>query len=267
MNISYSLSKLGHVATPFVLCGFPLDESYAKHLDAAGVDRRGVIELADWQESSHGFIFTDRDDSQFTAFYSGPAESLEYESRFQEFLELHKDGIDFAILAPDVARNMICSATCLSQSSIPFIVDPGQQVSDFTDDECRNLIGLSQVVIGNEFEVDRLRAASPHLEDALRGLIITLGPKGAHWCMDHEIGHERAAHPRRQLDPTGCGDAFRAGLIHARLSGASWRDAVRSGAVTASISMGFVGSQNHDFCDFAETFTREWNDQPPWLAI
>lgn len=266
MNISYSLSKLGHVAIPFVLCGLPLDKSYVQHIRDAGMDSRGIIELKEWPESSHGFIFTDRDQNQFTAFYSGPAESCEYKPRFRDFVKLHSNSIDFAILGPDIARNMIAAAECLNQFSIPFISDPGQQVSDFTDEECVQLMGLSQLAIGNEFEVNRIRVAVPDLDNSLRGLIVTLGPKGVTWRIDDETGCEEAAHPTLQLDPTGCGDAFRAGLVHARLSGASWRDAMRSGTTVASISMGFRGTQNHDLSNFSDTFIQHWGDRPQWLT-
>ncbi len=266
MNISYSLSKLGHVAIPFVLCGCPLDQSYSQHIRDAGVANRGIIELEECRESSHGFIFTDRDQNQFTAFYSGPAESREYESRFRDFVKLHSDSIDYAILAPDIARNMIGAAECLSQFAIPFISDPGQQVSDFTDEDCVRLMRLSQFVIGNEFEVNRIRSAVPALDETTNGLIVTRGSRGVLWCIDGETGTERAAHPIRELDPTGCGDAFRAGLVHARLSGASWRDSMRSGGTVASISMGYRGSQNHDLSQFSETYIREWEDRPAWLT-
>lgn len=266
MNISYSLSKLGQVAMPFVLCGYPLDQSYSQHTLDAGVDIRGVIELKEWHESSHGFIFTDQDQNQFTAFYSGPAESGEYESRFRDFVKLYSDSIDYAILGPDIARNMICAAECLRHFSIPFISDPGQQVSDFSDEECARLMNLSNLAIGNEFEVNRIRSAVPGLDDSATGLIVTLGSRGVSWHIDGETGSERAAHPTRQLDPTGCGDAFRAGLVHARLSGATWRDSMRSGGIVASISMGYRGSQNHDLSLFNETYIREWNDRPAWLT-
>ena len=266
MNISYSLSKLGHVAMPFVLCGSPLDQSYAQHIRGAGVDARGIIQLNEWRESSHGFIFTDRDQNQFTAFFSGPAESREYESRFRDFVKLHSDSIDYAVLGPDIARNMICAAECLRNFSIPFISDPGQQVSDFTDEECARLMNLSKLAIGNEFEVNRIRSAVPGLGDSATGLIVTLGSRGVSWHIDGETGNERAAHPTRQLDPTGCGDAFRAGLVHARLLGATWRDSMRSGGTVASISMGYRGSQNHDLSLFNETYIREWDDRPAWLT-
>jgi adenosine kinase len=222
--------------------------------------------LKELRECSHGFIFTDRDQNQFTAFYSGPAESREYESRFRNFVKLYSDSIDYAILAPDIARNMIGAAECLNQSSIPFISDPGQQVSDFTDEECKRLVHLSQFVIGNEFEVNRIRDAVPAIDDLIKGVIVTLGSRGVWWNIDGETACERAARPTRQFDPTGCGDAFRAGLVHALLSGASWQDSMRSGSIVASISMGYPGSQNHDLSSFGETYVREWDDRPAWLT-
>ena len=264
MNIAYSLSQLGHHAIPFVMSGMPLDGAYAHHIRAAGIDSRGIVELENWQHSSHAFIFTDRDGNQFTAFYSGPATTDDYCDRFEKFVCEIRDEIELALLAPDVPFNMIGAADLLRRMHIPFLCDPGQQVSDFTDEECKELVQHSRFLIGNSYEIERIRSAVPNIDSNLEGLIVTNGAKGIAWRVGDESGFEPAASAVAKTDPTGCGDAFRAGFAHAWLSKAPWQDAVRSGAVVAAMNMACPGSQSHSLASFEDVFRQEWGYFPSW---
>ena len=264
MNIAYNLSQLGDHAIPFVMCGSYLDSAYREHVQDSNIDSRGITSLDEWSQSSHGFIFTDNEQNQFTAFFSGPAETPDYEPRLDKFLNTVKDEIAFAILAPDLPRNMIAVASRLNDLSIPFLCDPGQQISDFSDTDCRELVEVSQLMIGNTYEIARLRSAVSNLDDCLEGLITTRGAKGAEWSVGDQTGLEPSATPAKLVDPTGCGDAFRAGVTHAHIHGASWKDAVRCGCTVASIKMAMPGSQSHDLSQFAQSFKRDWGYSPPW---
>jgi len=115
----------------------------------------------------------------------------------------------------------------------------------------------------NQFEYDTLRMRTD--VDNITELVITEGSRGARWkCSDSE-GTESAVVPIRPLDPTGCGDAFRAGYVHAQLQGASYRDAVRCGAVVASINIESFGTQEHQLDKLVERYTTAWNERPSWL--
>lgn len=264
MNIAYSLSQLGHRAIPFVMSGMPIDSAYKSHIRATGIDPTGIVELERWAHSSHAFIFTDRDGNQFTAFYSGPAATDDYCERFEVFLNGVGDQIDLAILAPDIAPNMIGAASLLRTKQIPFLCDPGQQISDFTNDECEELVQLCRILIGNFYEIERIRSAVPNVNSILDGLIVTNGAKEIAWRMGNESGFEPAVSATVKNDPTGCGDAFRAGFAHAWMFNAPWQDAVRSGAVVATMNMACRGSQSHDLSTFGEVFQREWGYFPSW---
>ena len=264
MNIAYSLSQLGHHAIPFVMSGMPIDAEYANHIRAAGIENKGIVELENWQHSSHGFIFTDRDGNQFTAFYSGPATTDDYCDRFEEFVSQVRKEIDLALLAPDVPSNMIGAANLLRKEQIPFLCDPGQQVSDFTNEECEELVQLSQFLIGNSYEIERIRSTVSNIDSILEGLIVTNGAKGITWRVGGESGFEPAVSVVAETDPTGCGDAFRAGFAHAWLCKAPWQDAIRSGAVVAAMNMACRGSQSHNLANFRDVFKHEWGYFPSW---
>ncbi len=266
MNMAYSLNALGHRSIPFVMCGKAVDASYLQHIRNNGIDERGIVQLPDWSQSSHGFIFTDRDNNQFTAFFSGPAETTEYSTKLESLLGQVHEEVDFAILGPDIARNMIDATALMNRMEIPCLCDPGQQIADFSDQDCLKLIELANCMIGNEFEMQRLQSVDPDFDQSLDVLIVTKGKDGASWTTNDEKGEEHAVAPAESVDPTGCGDAFRAGLVHGWLSGASWRDAVRSGASVASVNLECAGSQTHDLSDFVSRFENDWGYVPSWLT-
>ena len=264
MNIAYNLCELGETAIPFVMTGAPLDHEYRKHIQSSGIDSRGINELPEWPHSSHGFIFTDRLQNQFTAFYSGPATTEKYESLLRSFLTDHANQIDFAIVAPDISENMILTAQILDSYSIPFLCDPGQQISDFDDADCVDLVDASSFLIANDYEAKRIGNAVPSLAEKLDVLVVTHGVDGASWYLNGEEHRERAIHVEDVVDPTGCGDAFRSGLVHARMQGAEWRDAIRSGCVVAAINLEHKGSQTHRLDDYESKFNTAWGYLPPW---
>ena len=129
-------------------------------------------------------------------------------------------------------------------------------------EEMSELVGLSRELIVNEFELETLKARSglnPH--DELEHLVVTAGAAGSA-CGALAV----AAVPTNLIkDPTGCGDAFRAGLTDARLRGATMRDALRAGACVATINLESEGSQTHNFDDYAARYAKAWGDQPDWL--
>ncbi len=261
MNIVYGLALLGHAPVPFVFVGEDRDAAYARHLDALGVDQGGIVEVPGARYSSHAFVFTDRDGNQFTGFYPGPARTGDFAERLADFVRTRD--FDYAILAPDVAANMIAAARVMNAACIPFLCDPGQGLTDFTAGEARELVGLSRELIVNRYEFDTLKTycgedPSPSLEY----LIVTAGADGA-FCGEVAVP---AAPAQRIADPTGCGDAFRTGFVHARQLGASLRDAMRSGACAAAIKIETAGTQRHRLDDFRRRYEAAWDETPDWLG-
>ncbi len=266
MNIAYTLKLLGHEPAPFVFVGRDFDGDYAAHLDAAGMDVSGV-QVAAAPYSSHAFICTDREQNQFTGFFGGPAEAADFAPRLRRFVQDRPAGsaFDYAVLAPDAPANMIVAAKVARQHGIPFLADPGQNLTDFAAEDAATLVQLSDALIVNEFEHETLGGFVGDALDRLDLLLVTEGERGTFWRSKSEgDGRERAAEAA-VVDSTGCGDAFRAGFVHARLRGANLRDAVRAGGVTAAIVLEAEGTQTHGCDDFALRYRQAWDDAPAWL--
>ena len=261
MNIAYTLRLLGNDPVPFVYVGHDYDNEYAAHLEACGVDTSG-IHVVDAPHSAHAFIFTDTVQNQFTGFFGGPGPTAE----FGDELRRQASGFEFGILAPDLPPNMITAATALRDVGVPFLTDPGQNLTDFRDDEATELVARSTAVIVNEFEYVRLRDLVGDRLNALDLVVVTEGERGARWHSKAEgDGRERAV-AARIVDPTGCGDAFRGGFVHARLRGSPLAEAVRAGAVTAAMVLETAGTQTHRCEDFAERYHRSWGHLPDWVS-
>ena len=262
MNVAYSLKCLGHDPIPFVFTGRDLDDDYQAHLSRIAMDQDGIVKVETAIHSSHAFIFTDVKGNQFTGFYPGPTRTQEFETQLRRLLR-QKHAIDYAIIAPDIPSNMIAAAGILRERGTPFLTDPGQGITDFTATDCRRLMELSNHVIMNQYEYDTLRKRISI--DQIKNLVITMGPQGARWMCGENEGAESAVVPIRPVDPTGCGDAFRAGYIHAKLMGASYRDAVRCGAVVASVNIESVGTQEHNLDNLVKRYAAAWKERPSWL--
>lgn len=261
MNIAYGLALLGHDPVPFVFVGDDHDAAYAGHLRELGIDRSGIARIHGVVHSSHAFVFTDRDGNQFTGFYPGPARLPDFEDRLAAFAR--QRDFDYAVLAPDIAPNMIAAARVLNALEVPFLCDPGQCLTDFTAQEARELVALSRELIVNRFEYGTLKAycgADPSAD--LDYLVVTIGPDGS-CCGEVSVP---AAPVTRVVDPTGCGDAYRTGFVHARLRGAPLVEAMRAGACAAAIKIETEGTQRHRLDDFPERYATAWRQTPDWLG-
>jgi len=260
MNIAYGLKLLGEEPTPYVYVGGDFDRSYADHLVAARIDLSG-IQVVEEAYSAHAFIFTDREQNQFTGFFGGPPADNDFEAKLAEFAR----GYEYAILAPDIPSHMIPAARAMHAAGVPFLTDPGQNLTDFHGPGALELLRLSEGLIVNEFEYQRLvELVGSALED-VDLVIVTEGSRGTRWrSRTMGEGRERAV-PAEVADPTGCGDAFRGGFVHARLNGADLRDAVRAGGVMAAIALEAVGTQSHRGDTFAKRYRSAWGSLPDWL--
>jgi len=260
MNIAYTLKLLGDSPSPFVYVGRDFGNEYAAHLAAAGVDASG-IRIVDAPHSAHAFIFTDREQNQFTGFFGGPGAQEDFAGELRRFAS----GFDYGLLAPDLPGNMITAARTLRGIGLPYLTDPGQNLTDFAAGEARELVSLSTAMMVNEFEYRRLRELVGEDLDALELLVITLGGRGARWRSRTDGDGDERAVPAKIVDPTGCGDAFRGGFVHARLRGSTVAGAVRAGAVTAAMVLETNGTQTHRCDGFAERYRDAWGESPRWL--
>ena len=263
MNIAVALKKLGHSAVPFAYVGSAIDPDYKDHLVECGIDMTGLQTLDENALPAHALIFTDSHENQITAFYAGPHRT----NYAQQLTTIVDDNhFDFVLIAPDQPEYMLIAATLCNQQGIPFIADPGQCISAFSPEECRQLIEIADMLCVNKYEYDIVHQHKPDVEDRLEYLFITHGENGVRYKLDGRWYSERAAKPKVINDPTGCGDAFRAGLIHGHMLGASWHDSVRAGCVLASINIEHEGTQLHSLDKFSSRYEIEWQTSPAWMT-
>lgn len=263
MNIAYSLHGLGDAPAPFAFVGSDFQNSaYGRHLRALGIDASGIRETSG--TSSHAFIFSDVDGNQFTAFYPGPARNPAYRAELDAFVA--SGTFAAAVAGPDIPENMINCLDICRAHSIPVISDPGQVITDFTNTDIAALIERTETLIVNEYEhTTILNAVGEEKLANVERVVVTRGGRPISWRRGARW-HDVEVPLSTIVDPTGAGDAFRAGFVHADLRTDDMGIAVRSGVVTAKACIAQRGAQVHDLALFAEQYRETWGEPPPWLA-
>ena len=240
-NISYNLKMLG--ADPLVMGAVGDDaQPYFDRLKALGIDAMAVRRIPG-QFTAQAFITTDLDDNQITAFHPG-AMGRSHDIEIDGAL-----GATLAIISPDGKEGMLQHAAQCAANSIPFVFDPGQGLPMFDAAELEGFIRAADFLAVNDYEGKMLqeRIGRP-LEAAardLKALVVTLGGKGSIIYADGKQ-HEIPCVPAAQVvDPTGCGDAYRAGLLYGIAKGWDWPSIGRLGALLGSLKIAERGAQNH----------------------
>jgi len=267
MNICYSLKLLGDHPLPFVVAGCDYRATYQGHLAGLGIDDAGIRVLEAAPISPHAFIFTDDGGNQLTGFFSGPSDQPEEADRLRRFITEHEPA--YAVLAPDLPGKQLRFAKLFTELGLPFLCDPGQCLTDFSIVETRELIAVTRQLIVNRFEWDtilrRLELDETGLLARLEWVVVTHGAAGAEWR--HADGRQIAVPavvPRVTVDPTGCGDAFRAGFVSAYTRGAPIETALRSGTLAATINLETYGGQGHRFDEWSSRYRAAWGDASPF---
>ena len=208
-NIAYNLKLLGGNPIPMATVGQDFGP-YREHFETCGIRMDHVKELSDLY-TAQAFITTDLDDNQITAFHPG-AMMRSHENHVRDV-----DGATFGIVAPDGRDAMLQHATEFKAAGIPFIFDPGQAMPLFDGEEFRHFIEQADYVVVNDYESSLLQERTGWNEDVIaskvNAYVITQGPKGSRILTRENTHLIPPAHERRITDPTGCGDAYRAGLI------------------------------------------------------
>lgn len=261
-NIAYSLKQLG--GDPMVLAAVGRDGSdYLQRLRALGIDI-GRVRAFDDQYTAQAFITTDLSDNQITAFHPGAMGSADQVSAQSE-----GERIAWGIVAPNGKAAMMRHAREFASQNIPFIFDPGQGLPMFDGEELRGLIGLATALTVNDYEAkllsDRTGWSEEDIAAKLQALVITRGAEGS---MLYEGGSRQmisAASISRAVDPTGCGDAYRSGLLYGLSQGWSWLDSARLGSVLGAAKIEHAGAQNHpvDRAELSARFAAAYG-RAPW---
>jgi adenosine kinase len=194
--------------------------------------------------TAQAFIITDLDDNQITAFHPG-AMGRSHDNQVSDV-----DGIGIGIVAPDGRDGMLAHAAQFRVAKIPFIFDPGQAMTLFSGDELLQMIDAASVVTLNDYEGRLLEERTGLPLAAIAGrvdaLVVTMGGEGSVIHADGATLRIGVAKARALVDPTGCGDAYRAGLLYGMANGWDWRRSGQLAATLGALKIGSRGGQNHD---------------------
>jgi adenosine kinase len=243
-NIAYTLALLGERPSLMATAGEDFGE-YRQWLDAAGVDT-SLVRQVPGKFTASFFCSTDQANNQIASFYTGAMA----DAGALSFRTAGECGL--AIISPNDPGAMMQYAEECRTLAIPYIFDPGQQCTSMSGDELKNGIVGAHLVICNDYEFELIRQKTGFAEpDVLReanGLIVTRGEHGSSvfTARGGRIDVPAVA-PRRVVDPTGVGDAFRGGLMKGMALGVPYETAARIGSVAATYALEHLGGQSHSY--------------------
>ena len=254
-NIAYGLRLLGDRGVPMATAGDDF-APYRERMTAQGIPVEHVKIVAG-SFTAQAFITTDLDDNQITAFHPGAMQH----AHLNRVSDAGPD-ITLGIVAPDGRQAMIEHAAQFAAARIPFMFDPGQGMPMFGAEELKTFISQARWVAVNDYEWGLLQQKTgftvSDVTAQVEALVITCGAEGS---VIHAQGRTLTipcAKPNAVVDPTGCGDAYRAGLIHGLLRGLDWQETGRIASLMGAIKIESRGPQNHGFA--AADFERRYKD-------
>ena len=255
-NIAYNLKLLGGKGLPMGTVGRDFDP-YAQWIDQCGISRQ-YLRVIDDSYTAQAFITTDMDANQITAFHPG-AMGQSHLNRVPA-----SEGVSIGIISPDGREGMIEHAAQFCSAGIPFIFDPGQGLPMFDGAQLTAFIEQATWVTVNDYECEMLQertGLTPHdIAERVEALIVTLGANGSHIYTKKKRIEVPAAKIAAAVDPTGCGDAYRAGLLYGLMNNMEWETTGRIAALMGAIKIEHHGTQNHKFerDEFAARFKEEF---------
>jgi len=240
-NIAYTLQGLG--GAPVVMATLGDDGApYRDRMTKLHIAQDGVRTVAG-TFTAQAFIITDLDDNQITAFHPGAMNSS-HENRVDDVEE-----IALGIVAPDGREGMRAHVEQFANAKIPFVFDPGQGLPLFSGPELLEMIDAATFVAVNDYEGRLLAERTGASLDAIAGrvdaLIETLGAEGSRIRTDGRVLDIPAFPAPAMVDPTGCGDAYRAGLLYGIAHGFPWERTGRLAALMGAQKIASRGGQNH----------------------
>ena len=240
-NIAYNLKLLG--GEPVIMATVGEDFGiYAERLDAQGISRESIRSVAG-SFTAQAFITTDLADNQITAFHPG-AMFFSHENDASKARD-----IGLGIVSPDGRDGMLSHCRQFHDAGIPFVFDPGQGMPLFSGSELLEMVELADYVTLNDYEAELLQARTELSLDALAAkvkcLVVTRGEAGSRFYAGGQQIDIAVVPARAVVDPTGCGDAFRAGLLYGIAHGWEWEATGQLASVMGSIKIEQRGGQNH----------------------
>jgi len=239
-NIAYNLHQLGAHPLPVGTVGSDA-EDYLAYFQAMGIDTQLIRTLPD-HYTAQCFITTDLDNNQIASFHPG---AMEHSAANEAS---HPDAV-WGIISPDSKAGMFAHARRLHAQGIPFVFDLGQAMPLFDGDDLREMLGMATILTANDYEASvieqRLGKTMLQIAENLQAAVVTRGALGATLYNEGQTHPIAATTPEAVVDPTGCGDAHRAGLLYGLSYGWPLYDACCLASIMGGIKVAVKGPQNH----------------------
>lgn len=242
-NIAYNLKMLG--GDPLIMATIGQDGGeYLERFEQMGIPTRAIRKIGH-AYTAQCFVTADLDNNQINAFHPG-AMQFSHENNVADCGPLR-----VAIIAPDGRDGMLKHAADCATLNLPFMFDPGQQLPMFSGVELIDFINKASYVAANDYEfellMDRTGLTLADIASRLEALIVTRGENGSEIYADGQRFDIPCVAAAAVVDPTGCGDAFRAGLLYGITNGYDWPTTGRLASVMGAIKIAHQGGQNHVF--------------------
>src|SRR5450830_106926 len=242
-NIAYNLAMLG--GDPLIMATIGQDGGdYLARFAKQGISTRAIRTIAQ-AYTAQCFVTADQDNNQINAFHPGAMQHSHENSAAD------CGPLALAIIAPDGRDGMLKHATDLAAQATPFMFDPGQQLPMFSGAELRDFIEKASYLAANDYEfemlVERTGWNADEIASRLDALIVTRGELGSEIFANGERMLIPAVEAAAVVDPTGCGDAYRAGLLYGIANGVDWGTTGRLASLLGAIKIAHQGGQNHSF--------------------
>jgi adenosine kinase len=265
VNIAWGLNQLGVDVMPVSVAGTNFEDLYRGHLQNHGIDTRYIAVDEKYDHCALAVILSDTEGNQLTAFHAGASVSP-LRVLPQSIAGIEK--IKLALLAPEDAPIMLRQARDLADLSIPFMFDPGQGLAEFTPAEVNELIDLASYIVVNAHEWEILLKLSGQDESQLLSsvelAIVTRGRDGSSvYSNGQEAIQIHAVESDKPLDPTGCGDAYRAGYLAGLLRGKDIATCGKIGSLTATCNLECAQTQQYKFSldDFCRRYQELYGEE------
>lgn len=255
-NIAYNLQMLG--GDPLIMATIGQDGGeYLERFEQLGIATRGIRKIAH-AYTAQCFVTADLDNNQINAFHPG-AMQFSHENNVADCGALR-----VAIIAPDGRDGMLKHATDCATQNLPFMFDPGQQLPMFSGAELIDFINKASYLAANDYEMemlmDRTGLTLADIASRLEALIVTRGENGSEIYTDGKRFEIPCVKAAAVVDPTGCGDAYRAGLLFGIANDFDWETTGRLASLMGALKIAHQGGQNHVFtaAEVADRFEKEF---------
>ena len=244
-NIAYNLKMIASrpEEEPVIMAAVGEDsDAYFARLSSLGLDARHISMIPE-TFTAQAFITTDLDDNQITAFHPGAMNS----SQVNHVADA--SDVKLGVVAPDGREAMLQHAREFAEAGIPFVFDPGQGLPMFSGEELMDFISMADYVAVNDYEArllqDKTGQAPEQIAKLVQALVVTRGAEGSYIYAGGQRLDIPSVKAEQVVDPTGCGDAYRAGLLFGIVNQLDWEDVGRLAGIMGALKIAHSGAQNH----------------------